>query len=178
MLHIWCLDLQCLDYKVNKSGTKHPFVPSSRSPSRVFYTHTAFSVDAGMIEVKPTIVWLPRLSPQMVGSAPSDHYLGSRVARPLNSLLHAPLAYRRWTVRGSQADRLQNICHCLGANASFANVRFWMSDVPSRRFTSVCPYLYPIYGQVDVPVTNYGHVDVPVTNHGHLFSRLNQQRFK
>ena len=32
---------------------------------------------------------------------------------------------------------------------------------------SVCPYLYPIYGQeIDVPVTNYGQVDdVPVTDH-------------
>ena len=83
------------DYKENKSGTKHPFVPSSCSPSRDFYTHTAFSVDAGMIKVKPTIVWLPRLSPQMVGSAPSNHYLGGRVARPLNGLPHAPLAYHR-----------------------------------------------------------------------------------
>jgi len=83
------------DYKENKGGTKHPFVPSSRSPSRVFYTHTAFSVDAGMIKVKPTIVWLPRLSLQMVGSAPSNHYLGSQVARPLNSLPHEPLVNSR-----------------------------------------------------------------------------------
>jgi len=83
------------DYMENESGTKHHFVPSSCSPLHVFYTRTAFSVDAGMIEVKPTIVWLPRLSPQMVGSAPSDHYIGSRVARPLNGLPHKPLVYRR-----------------------------------------------------------------------------------
>jgi hypothetical protein len=50
-------------YRENKSGTKHPFVPSSRSPSRVFYTRTAFSVDAGMIEVKATIVWLLETEP-------------------------------------------------------------------------------------------------------------------
>ena len=79
------------DYKRYKSGTKLPFVPSSRSPSRVSYMHTMFSVSAGMIEVKPTIEWLPRLSPQLVGSAPSDHYLDGRVARPLNGLPHEPL---------------------------------------------------------------------------------------
>jgi hypothetical protein len=59
------------DYKGYKSGTKLPFIPSCRSPSRVSYMHTAFSVSAGMIEVKLTIEWLPRLSPQLVGSAPS-----------------------------------------------------------------------------------------------------------
>ena len=59
------------DYKGYKSGMKLPFVPSSRSPLRVSYMHTAFSVSAGMIEVKLTIEWLPRLSPQLVGSAPS-----------------------------------------------------------------------------------------------------------
>jgi len=79
----------------NKSETKHPFVPSSRSPLHVFYTRIAFSMDAGMIEVKPTIEWLQKLSPQiMVGSAPSNHYLGGRVARPLNGLPHALLPYR------------------------------------------------------------------------------------
>jgi hypothetical protein len=83
------------DYEGYKSGTKHPFVPSSRSPSRVFYMRTAFSMSAGMIEVKPTIEWLPRLSPQLVGSASSGHYLGSWVARPLNGLPHEPLSYRR-----------------------------------------------------------------------------------
>ena len=48
---------------------------------------TAFSVITGMFGVEPTIEWLPRLSPQLVGSASSDHYLGGRVARPLNGLL-------------------------------------------------------------------------------------------
>jgi len=83
------------DYKGNESGTKLPFVPSSRNPSRISYIRTAFSVSAGMIKVKPTIKWLPRLSPQLVGSVPSNHYLGGRVARLLNGLPHEPLAYRR-----------------------------------------------------------------------------------
>jgi len=48
-----------------------------------------------MIKVKPTIEWLPRLNPQSIGSVPSDHYLGGRVARPVNGLPHEPLAYRR-----------------------------------------------------------------------------------
>ena len=50
------------DYKGYKSRTKLPFVPSSRSPSHVSYMRTAFSVSAGMIKVKPTFEWLPRLS--------------------------------------------------------------------------------------------------------------------
>ena len=50
----------------------------------------AFSVIAGMFGVEPTIEWLPRLSPQLVGSAFSDHYLGGWVARPLNGLPHEP----------------------------------------------------------------------------------------
>ena len=83
------------DYKGYESGTKLPFVPSSRCPSRVSYIRTAFSVSAGMIKIKPTIEWLPRLNPQLVGSVPFDHYLGGRVARPLNGLPHGPLAYRR-----------------------------------------------------------------------------------
>ena len=66
------------DYKGYESGTKLPFVLFSRSPLRVSYMRTAFSVSAGMIKVKPTIGWLPRLSPQLVGSAPSDHYLDCR----------------------------------------------------------------------------------------------------
>jgi len=83
-----------MDMHTTIKQTKHPLVPSSRSTSRVFYTRTAFSVDAGMIKVKPTIVWLLRLSSQMVGSAPSNHYLGGRVARPLNGIPHEPLVYR------------------------------------------------------------------------------------
>ena len=72
------------DYKENESGTKHPFPPSSCSPSRAFFMRTAFSVIAGMIKGKPAIEWLPRLSPQSIGYASSDHYLDGRVARPLN----------------------------------------------------------------------------------------------
>ena len=112
----------------------------------------------------------PKIEPANGWLCALDHYLGGWVARPLNRLPHAPLLYCRWTGRGSRANRLQNICHRLSANASFNNVRFWTSDVPSQHFTSVCPYLDPIYGQVDVPVTNYGQVDVPLTDHGHLFS--------
>ena len=78
-----------------ESGTKLAFVPSSRSPLRVSYILTAFSVSAGMIKVKPAIEWLPRLSPQLVGSVPSNHYLGGWVARLLNGLPHELLAYRR-----------------------------------------------------------------------------------
>ena len=83
------------DYKGHKSGTKHPFVLSSRSPSCVSYMQAAFSVSAVMINVKPTIEWLPRLSPQLIGTVSSDHYLSSRVARPLNGLPHEPLPYCR-----------------------------------------------------------------------------------
>jgi hypothetical protein len=83
------------DYKGYKSGTKLPFVPSSRSRLRVSYMRTVFSVSAGMIKVKPTMKWLPRLSPQLVGSVPPDHYLGGQVARLLNGLPHEPLTYRR-----------------------------------------------------------------------------------
>ncbi len=35
------------DYKGYKSGTKLPFVPSSRSPSRVSYMYTTFSMRFG-----------------------------------------------------------------------------------------------------------------------------------
>jgi hypothetical protein len=45
---------------------------------------------AGMFEVEPTIEWLPRLSPQLIGSVRFDHYLDGWVARPLNGLLHEP----------------------------------------------------------------------------------------
>jgi len=83
-----CLVYDNSDYKEIESRTKHPFVPSSRSPSRAFYMRAAFSVIAGMFRVKPTIEWLPRLSPQLIGSASSDHYLGGRVARPLIGLPH------------------------------------------------------------------------------------------
>ncbi len=69
--------------------------PSPRGPSRAFYMHAAFSVVAGMIEVEPLIEWLPRLSPQSIGSAPSDHYLDGRVARPLNGRPHEPFTDRR-----------------------------------------------------------------------------------
>ena len=130
------------DYEENKSGTKHPFVPSSRCPSRAFYMRASFSVIASMFKVEPTIEWLPRLSPQLVGSAFSDHYLGGWVARPLNSLPHYPFPDRHRTIRGSQADQPPNIWHHLGANANFEDGRFWTSDVPSWRFTTVCPYLH------------------------------------
>ncbi len=42
----------------------------------------AFSVVAGMIEFEPTIEWLPRLSPQSIGSEPSDHYRLPIVVEP------------------------------------------------------------------------------------------------
>jgi hypothetical protein len=66
------------------------FDSSSHSPSRAFYMRAIFSVITGMVGVEPTIEWLPRLSPQLIGSAPLDHYLGGWVARPLNGLLHEP----------------------------------------------------------------------------------------
>ena len=56
---------------------------------------TVVASTADMIDVKPTIEWLPRLSPQLVGSASSNHYLCGRVARPLNGLPHKPLPYCR-----------------------------------------------------------------------------------
>jgi hypothetical protein len=109
-------------------------IPSSPPPvaHRVLSTRcAAFSVIAGMFGVEPTIEWLPRLSPQLVGSAFSDHYLGGRVARPLNGLPHKlfPDPYR--TVRAPHIDRLRNICHRVDANANFGDGRFWTSDVPS-----------------------------------------------
>jgi hypothetical protein len=112
----------------------------------------AFSVIAGMFEVEPTIEWLPRLSPQLVGSAPSDHYLGGWEARPLNGLPHEPFPDRPRTVRARNIDRPRNIRHRVDANASFGDGRFWMSDVPSRRFKlSVRTYIRPppvcMYGQ-------------------------------
>ncbi len=96
-----------------------------------------------MIELEPLIEWLPRLNPQLIGSAPSDHYFDGRVARPLNSLPHEPFANTYRTVRARHTDRPQNICHCVDANASFEDGRFWTSDVPSQHFMSVCPYLHP-----------------------------------
>jgi hypothetical protein len=130
------------DYKETVGGTKHPFVPSSRSPSRAFYMRAASSVIAGMFGVEPTIEWLPRLSPHMVGSAFSDHYLGGRVARPLNGLPHEPFLDPHRTVRAPHIDRLRNIRHRVDANASFVDGRLWTSDVPSRRFTwSVRTYM-------------------------------------
>jgi hypothetical protein len=119
------------DYEENESGTKHPFIPFSRSPSRAFYMRAAFSVITGMFEVEPAIEWLPRLCPQLVGSASSDHYLGSRVARLLNGLPHDPFPDRHRTVRARCIYRPRYICHRLGANASFEDGRFWTSDVPS-----------------------------------------------
>jgi hypothetical protein len=89
-----CLVYDNSDYKETEGGTEHPFVPSSRSPSRAFYMRTAFSVIACMFGVEPIIEWLPRLRPQLVGSASSDHYLDGRVARPLNGLPHEPFLDR------------------------------------------------------------------------------------
>ncbi len=83
------------DYEENKSGTKHPFAPFSCSPSRAVYMHATISVVPGMIEVEPTIGWLPNLSPQSIGSALSDHYLDGRVARPLNGQPHEPFPDHR-----------------------------------------------------------------------------------
>jgi hypothetical protein len=37
-------------YEENKSGTKHPFVPSSRCPSRAFYMRTSFSLALTIIQ--------------------------------------------------------------------------------------------------------------------------------
>ena len=110
-----------------------------------------FSVIAGMFEVEPTIEWLPRLSPQLVGSAPSDHYLGGWEARPLNGLPHEPFPDRPRTVRARNIDRPRNIRHRVDTNASFGDGRFWMSDVPSRSFnSSVRTYIRP------PPVCTYG----------------------
>jgi hypothetical protein len=112
------------------------FDSSSCSPSRAFYMRAMFSVIAGMFGVEPTIEWLPRLSPQLIGSAPLDHYLGGWVARPLNGLLHKPFLDWHLTARARHIDRPQNICHRVDANASFEDGRFWLSDVHSRRFKS------------------------------------------
>ena len=137
-----CLVYDNSDYKEIESGTKHPFVPSSRSPSHAFYMRPAFSVIAGMFGIKPTIEWLPTLSPQLVGSAFSDYYLGGQVARLLNGLPHEPLLDPYRTVRAPRIDRLQNICHRVDANASFVDGRFWTSDAPSHRYTwSVRTYM-------------------------------------
>jgi hypothetical protein len=110
----------------------HPFIPSSLIPSRAFYMRAAFSVMAGMFKVEPTIEWLPRLSPQLVGSASSDLYLNGWVARPLNGLPHEPFPDRHRTVRARHINRPQNICHRVDANASFDDGRFWTSDLAGK----------------------------------------------
>jgi hypothetical protein len=51
------------DYKENKSGAKHPFTPSSCSPSRAFYMRATISVVPGMIKVEPAIWVAPKLEP-------------------------------------------------------------------------------------------------------------------
>ncbi len=131
-----------VEYKGAEGGTKHPFVPSSCSPSSAFYMRAASSSIAGIIGAEPTIEWFPRLSPHMDGSAFSGHYLGSRVVRPLNGLPHEPFLDPHRTVRAPHIDRLPNIRHRVDANASFVDGRLWMSDVPSRRFTwSVRTYM-------------------------------------
>ncbi len=70
-----------------------------------------------------------------------------------------PFLDRPWTVRAPHIDRPRNICHHVGANASFKDGRFWTSDVPSRRFTwSVRTYIRPL------PVCTYGESrDEPMT---------------
>ena len=88
---------------------------------------------AGMFEVEHTIEWLSRLSPQLIGSAPFDHYLDGWVARPLNGLLHELFLDWHRTARAIHIDRPQNIHHRVDANASFEDGLFWLSDVPSRR---------------------------------------------
>ena len=99
----------------------------------------------GMFEVEPTIEWLPRLSPQLIGSACFDHYLDGWVARPLNGLLHEPFLDWRRTARAPYIDRPPNICHHVDANASFEDGRFWTSDVPLDVFMwSVHTYIRPL----------------------------------
>ncbi len=118
----------------------------------------ASSVIAGMFGVEPIIDWLPRLSPHMVGSAFSDHYLGGRVARPLNGLPHEPFLDPHRTVGAPHIDRLRNIRHRVDANASFVDDRLWTSDVPSRRFTwSVRTYITTIIPKLVSRLT-YDHL--------------------
>jgi hypothetical protein len=100
------------------------FDSSSHSPSRAFYMRAIFSVITGMVGVEPTIEWLPRLSPQLIGSAPLDHYLGGWVARPLNGLLHEPFLNWHRTARACHIDRPQNIRHRVDANASMRMAGF------------------------------------------------------
>ena len=110
---------------------KHPFIPSSLIPSRAFYMRAAFSVMAGMFKVEPTIEWLPRLSPQLVGSASSDHYLNGWVARPLNGLPHEPFPDWHRTVRARHID------HRVDANARSMMAGFgrptWLGKSPTCR---------------------------------------------
>ena len=56
-------------------------------------------------KVEPTIEWLLRLSPQLIGSVRFDHYLDGRVARPLNGLLHEPFLVWLRTARALHIDR-------------------------------------------------------------------------
>jgi hypothetical protein len=95
-----------------------------------------FTMIAGMFEVEPTIEWLSRLSPQLIGSAPFDHYLDGWVARPLNGLLHELFLDWHRTARATHIDRPKKIHHRVDANASFEDGLFWLSDVPSRRLKS------------------------------------------
>ena len=91
---------------------------------------------SGMFEVEPTIEWLPRLSPQLVGSVRFDHYLDGWVARPLIGLLHEPFLDWRRTARALHIDRPSKYLPSADANASFDDGLFWLSDVPSRCFKS------------------------------------------
>jgi hypothetical protein len=101
-----------------------------------------FTMIPGMLEVGPTIEWLSRLSPQLVGSARFDHYLDGRVARPLSGLLHEPFLDWCRTARALHIDQPLKVCHRVDANASFKDGLFWLSDVPSRCFKlSVCTYI-------------------------------------
>ena len=108
-------------------------IPSSPPPvaHRVLSTCARHSpLISGMFEVEPTIEWLSKLSPQLIGSVRFDNYLDSRVARPLNGLLHEPFLDWRRTARAIYIDRPQNIHHRVDANASFEDGLFWSSDVP------------------------------------------------
>ena len=114
-------------------------IPSSPPPVayRVLSTCTRHSpLISGMLEVKPTIGWFSRLSPQLIGSERFDHYLDGWAARPLTGLLHEPFLGWRRAARAIHIDRPQNIHHCVDANASFEDGLFWLSDVPLDVFKS------------------------------------------
>ncbi len=78
----------------------------------------------------------------------SDHYLGGRVARPLNCLPHEPFVdwHHRQSVPRSIDSEISAIVSTL--NARFEDGSFWTSDVAWHYLFYVCLYLHPLSNDI------------------------------